>query len=91
MALTGHSFTRCLTSLLHLKLGADADPAVFIPVKHLQMWCDSFANATKGERSRLARAWRIERDRLRPLNRSQRWANVSGPVSATLAYLFEVA
>ena len=90
MALTGHSFTRCFTSLLHLHLGADADPAVHLPVHHLRDWCATFLGAPAKEQRRIIQAWRTERDRLIPLDRRRRWANVRGPMSAAIAYLLEV-
>ena len=66
-----------------------ADPAVRVPLKQVTEWVHYWRGLGAKERRHTAAAWRATRERLRATPARRRWAEVAGPLAATVATLLD--
>ena len=77
----------CATTVLHMTLGKFKDPAISKPTQQIRSWMAALKDWAEDGRQDLEVVWRKLWVKLGLEKTKQRWQNVAGPLSATIATL----
>ncbi len=78
----------CTTTILAWRLSKRRDPAIASPLEQVQLWMRLWARATPAQRKEIRIAW--ARALPKVVHRGVKWAQVAGPLQATMAVLGQV-
>ena len=78
---------RCGTTAVALTYGEEKDPAFAVRHRQLECWKQIWFDLDRDMRIRVRRLWTKQ---MRKLNEQPRWNGVIGPMSATIASLYDV-
>ena len=81
--------SHCPVSAIHLTIGSQYNPQIYLPLASVQAWLELWRGTTDAEHDLLRAAWRTTRDQLSAASPSQRWRRVVGPIGATIMALLD--
>ena len=79
----------CPQTAVEWLLGQKANPVVQCKVEQVKAWIILWRSASEDQRQVLLKAWRKAARSLSAMSQKQRWKNVTGPITATIAVLLE--